>query len=183
MNTFDIARKINHMPGIKVEATIDPTLISTRVKKAAQRMIRSGILVGGHRSTARMLALQLLSDACIAVSAGASRWGVTLYNAKLTHATKAQIKELINAAKMIEVMRAETTVRKGYVRDRYARILHELNNPLPTMRLFVYVPGIAHQIAEVATEQRSAHAIAAANALADKLDGTAIINIKMLNPV
>jgi hypothetical protein len=182
MNTFDIARKINHMPGIKVEATIDPTLISTRVKKAAQRMIRSGILIGGHRSTARMLALQLLSDACIAVSAGTSMWGVTLYNAKLTHATRKRIVELIDAAKMIEIATAET-VRKGYVRDRYERTLHELNNPLPTMRLFVYVPGIAQQIAEVATEQRSAHAIAAANALADKLDGTEPIKANIFTPV
>ena len=45
-NAFDMVRKIRHLPGINLKATIEPQHISKRVKNAAQKMLRSGVLVG-----------------------------------------------------------------------------------------------------------------------------------------
>ena len=60
-NAFDMVRKIRHLPGLQLTATLDPTQITKRLKNAAQKMLRTGILNGGYTSKARMLATQLLN--------------------------------------------------------------------------------------------------------------------------
>lgn len=182
MNTFDTARKINHMPGIKLEASIEPTRISTRVKKSAQKMIRSGILNGGYRSTARMLATQLSDDAKIAPSASANKWGATIYNATLTPDTKTEISTLLEAARMIELS-TDSEHNKKYTNDRYERARKSLHHSTATIRMTCYVPAITQQIAEVAAASRTAEQVAACNALADRLDDVAPIKINFYNPI
>ena len=49
-NAFDLVRKVRHLPGLQLTATIDPTQITKRVKTAAQQMLRSGVLSAGYRS-------------------------------------------------------------------------------------------------------------------------------------
>jgi hypothetical protein len=183
MNTFDTARKIVHMPGIKLEASIEPTRISTRVKKSAQKMIRSGILNGGYRSTARMLATQLSDDAKIAPSASATKWGAMIYNATLTPDTKTEISTLLEAARMIELS-TEFEHNKKYTNDRYERARKSLHHhSTATVRITCYVPAIAQQIAEVAATSRTAEQVAACNALADRLDDVAPIKINFYTPI
>lgn len=183
MNSFDIARKITHMPGIKVEATIDPTLISVRVKKAAQKMICSGILNGGYRSTSRMLAEQLLKDSRVSACASATRWGVVMYSAKLSHATKAAIKELINAARVIELATESSPNRKEYVNDRYDRTLKRLESETEHVNLSIYQKDIAQQIAELIAAARTPEQVNAAKELAYQLDGTQPIKINIFTYV
>lgn len=184
MNTFDTARKINHMPGIKLEASIEPTRISTRVKKSAQKMIRSGILNGGYRSTARMLATQLAGDAKIAPSASATKWGLIIYNARLTPDTKTEISTLLEAARMIELS-TDSEHSKRYTLDRYERARNSLHHHHPdtAIRMTCYVPAITQQIAEVAAASRTAEQVAACNALADRLDDVAPIKINFYTPI
>lgn len=183
MNSFDIARKITHMPGIKLEATIDPTLISVRVKKAAQKMICSGILNGGYRSTSRLLAEQLLKDSKLVACASATKWGVVMYSAKLTHATKAQIKELILASRMIELATESSTVRQMYTSGRYDRTLKRLMTETENVQLSIYQKDIAQQIAELIAATRTPEQVNAAKELAYQLDGTQPIKINMMTYV
>ena len=84
MNAYDYGRKIAQMPGLQVEAWINPASISPRIKKSAQRMIRTGVMIGGYRGKARLLASQMLSDAGMEPSAHYHTWGVNIHNAVLT---------------------------------------------------------------------------------------------------
>ena len=172
MNTYDIARKIAHMPGLQVEAWINPASISTRVKKMAQKMIRSGVLTGGYRSTSRMLAIQLMADACIGPSTSANKWGVTLYNANLTQDTKAEIINLLGAARMIEIANTPDgpSTQQTYTDRRYERTMEVVRRGRGELSLQCYVLPIVQQIAELVAASRSESVVAACNKLADQLD-------------
>jgi hypothetical protein len=37
-NAFDMVRKIRHLPGLQLTATLNPQLVSKRLKNAAQKM-------------------------------------------------------------------------------------------------------------------------------------------------
>jgi hypothetical protein len=174
MNGYDYGRKIIHMPGFKVEAWIDPTLISPRVKKAAQKMIRLGILNGGYRSTACMLAQQLLTDAGIKSTASANKWGVTIHNATLTQDTKADIINLLEAGRMIEIADKPES-NHAYIDARYRRAMALELRGDHAISMSCYVVPIAQQIAEIAAASRSQAHKDAANKLADQLDDVAPI--------
>jgi hypothetical protein len=174
MNGYDYGRKIIYMPGFKVEAWIDPTHISPRVKKAAQRMIRTGILNSGYRSTARMLAEQLMKDARIAISASFSKWGVDIHNATLTQDTKADIIELLEAARMLELAEKPESNHAG-IDSRYQRAMRLEMRHNQSISLSCFVVPIAQQIAEIAAASRTPFMTAEANKLADQLDDVAPI--------
>jgi hypothetical protein len=169
MNAFDYGRKITQMPGLQVEAWINPAGISPRIKKAAQKMIRSGILVGGYRSASRMLALQLMTDAQVKSTASYSKWGVSIHNAVLTLDTKGEVVQLLEAARMVELATSKAG-HNEYIDSRYKRAMSfDLHGNSITMAC--YVMSISKQIAEVVANTRSDSQIKVANALADQLDG------------
>ena len=174
MNGYDYGRKIIYMPGFKVEAWIDPTHISPRVKKAAQRMIRTGILNSGYRSAARMLAQQLLTDAGIKSTASADKWGVDIHNATLTQDTKADIINLLEAGRMVEIANAPESNHAG-IDSRYQRAMRLEMRHNQSISLSCFVVPIAQQIAEIAAASRSQAHKDAANRLADQLDDVAPI--------
>jgi len=182
MTSFDIARKITNMPGLKVEASIDPTLISTRVKKMAQKMIRTGVLTGGYRSVSRMLATQLLGDACIGAVAAATKWGVAIHNATITRATKAEIVNLLEAARMIE-MASKPESNHPYITARYKEAMKIERNRHDKINLSCYVLPICQQIAELLAASRTAHHVEASNKLADLLDGTEPIKANIFHDI
>jgi hypothetical protein len=169
------------MPGFQMEAWINPTLISPRVKKAAQRMIRSGILNGGYRSASRMLAEQLLKDSSVGITTSANKWGVSMYNVSLTQDTKADIIELLEAARMIEIAKASESNHR-YINERYklAMTVCRRNN---SNHLSCHVIPIAQQIATIAAASRTQDQIDAANKLADQLDDVAPIQANIYTPV
>ena len=182
MNGYDYGRKIMQMPGFKVEAWIDPTQISTRIKKSAQKMIRTGVMTGGYRSTARMLAKQLMDDARIVVSASYSKWGVVIFNATLTHDTKAEIINLLEAARMIEIA-GKPESNHSYVTSRYQRAMSMDIGHDRSVMMSCYVLSIARQIAEIAAASRTPFMTAEANKLADQLDDVALIKANIHTPV
>lgn len=181
MNTYDMARKISKMPGFQMESWISPALISPRVKKMAQKMIRSGVFTGGYQSTARMLATQLMGDAGINDSVAANKWGVTLCNAKLTPDTKAEIINLLEAARMVELA-TKPADNHQYINDRYERAM-ALRPTTPQATLSCYVFPIVVQIAELVAASRPAKQVEAANALADRLDDIAPIKASIHTPI
>jgi hypothetical protein len=169
------------MPGLQVEAWISPASISPRVKKAAQKMLRSGVLNGGYRSTARMLAMQLLGDAKIGISSSANKWGVTLYNANLPQDTKAEIITLLKAARTIEMIANPS--HSEYITSRYERTMDLKRRGDGALSLSCYVLPICQQIAELALASRSESVIAACNKLADQLDDVAPIKACIYTPI
>ena len=182
MNGYDYARKIIYMPGMQVEAWINPVSISPRIKKAVQKMVRTGILNGGYRSTSRMLAAQLLNDSEVGISASANKWGVTVFNAILTHDTKAEIINLLEAARMIELADKPAS-NHHHINSRYQRVMGLELRGDRAMSLSCYVVPINQQIAEVAAASRLPSQIKAANALADQLDDVAPIKVNIHTPI
>jgi hypothetical protein len=172
-NAFDMVRKIRHLPGLQLTATLDPTQITKRLKNAAQKMLRSGVLTGGYASKARMLANQLLSDAGMQAPASNTRWGVRIFDVgPLTKADRKQIVEFINAARMIELAEVESQ-QGSYIHDRYASLVNQFNRQASGHFAFnIYQPALQEQITELVAARRTPEQVKAHEALADKLDST-----------
>jgi hypothetical protein len=148
----------------------------------AQRMIRSGVLVGGYRSTARMLAKQLMGDAKIDMSASCNKWGVTIHNATLTQDTKAEIITLLGAARTIEFLDKPAS-NHDYINSRYKRAMDFSRRIDGAISIACFVVPICQQIAELIATTRPIYKIEAANKLADQLDDVAPIKADIYTPV
>lgn len=172
-NAFDMVRKIRHLPGLKLTATLDPTQVSKRVKTSAQKMLRSGVLTSGYRSKSRMLAEQLLSDAGRVAPVSAVTWVAFIADAGLlTNEARKQIKELIDAARLIDHASSNNGSNK-FVNERYDRMLKDLKTTrIGRLSLNTYQLEINMQIAEVAASCRTPLMVEIHNELADKLDST-----------
>lgn len=172
-NAFDLVRKVRHLPGLKLTATIDPTQITKRVKNAAQKMLRSGILTSGYRSKARMLAEQLLSDAGRAAPVVAVTWGAFITDAALlTPEARRQIEGLVGAAKLIDHA-SDPRGNAKHINERYAHMVKNLKTTKTGRLSFnTYQLEINMQIAEVVAACRTPLMVEIHNELADKLDST-----------
>jgi hypothetical protein len=176
-NAFDMVRKIRHLPGLQLSATLNPQLVSKRLKNAAQKMLRTGILQGGYASKSRMLAEQLLRDVGMQASATNTKWGVRIFDlGQLTKDDRAQIVEFLNAARMIELATESTSQR--YIHDRYTSLVNQFKRQNSGQFAFnIYQPALQVQITELVAARRTPEQVKAHEALAAKLDGTDLISI------
>lgn len=172
-NAFDLVRKVRLLPGLRLTATIDPTQITKRVKTAAQKMLRSGILTAGYRSKSRMLAEQMLSDAGRVAPVSAVAWGAFITDAALlTPDARTRIEELLNAAKVIDHA-SSSRDNAAYVNERYIRMRLDLKRTkIGRLMFHTYLTEINMQIAEVVSSCRTPLMVEIHNELADKLDST-----------
>lgn len=172
-NAFDMVRKIRHLPGLQLTATLDPTKVSKRVKTSAQKMLRSGILTSGYRSKSRMLAAQLLSDAGRVAPASVMAWGAYVPDAAmLTNDAREQIEGLVNAAKLVEHASSSPNNNK-HINELYDRMIKELKTTrIGRLSFNTYQLEINMQIAEVVASCRTPLMLEIHNELADKLDST-----------
>ena len=173
-NAFDMVRKIRHLPGLKLTATLDPTRVSKRVKTAAQKMLRTGVLTNGYASQSRMLAHQLLADAHVEAVASNTKWGVRVLSvSRLTKDDRAHIAEFINAARMIELADMASNKQASYIHDRYTSILTQFEVHKGKHFSFnLYQPTLQAQIVDLISARRTPEQVKAHEALADKLDST-----------
>jgi hypothetical protein len=172
-NAFDMVRKIRHLPGLQLTATVNPTHISKRVKTAAQKMLRTGSLSAGYRSKSRLLAEQLLKDAGREAPVSATKWGVCINDvAILTPEAREQLVELIGAAKLLEHAN-DSRNNADYINERYGRMASEAKRTkFGRLSMHMYHLVIAQQIAEVVSTCRTPLMVEIHNELADKLDST-----------
>jgi hypothetical protein len=172
-NAFDTVRKIRHLPGLKLAATIDPTQISKRVKTAAQKMLRTGILTAGYRSKSRLLAEQLLNDAGRVAPVSANSWGVFISDAAiLTKEAREQIVELVNAARLLEHA-STTSGNSEYINERYDEMAKQVERTkIGKLHMHMYQPVIHQQIAEIVSACCTPLMVEIHNELANKLDTT-----------
>ena len=171
-NAFDMVRKIRHLPGLKLTATLDPTQVSKRVKTSAQKMLRSGVLTSGYRSKSRMLAEQLLSDAGRVAPASAVTWGAYVPDAAmLTNDAREQIEGLVNAAKLVE--HASSSPNNKHINERYDQMIKAIKTTrIGRLSFHTYQLELNMQIAEVVASCRTPLMLEIHNELADKLDST-----------
>jgi hypothetical protein len=172
-NAFDMVRKVRHLPGLKLTATLDPTQITKRVKTAAQKMLRTGILTAGYRSKSRMLAEQLLSDAGREPTVSWNSWAVYIRDAAiLTPEARVQIVELVEAARLIEHATAPRSNADG-INSRFNLMAKQAKQTkIGRLHLNMYQPTLHQQIAEVVAACRTPLMVEIHNELADKLDST-----------
>jgi hypothetical protein len=172
-NAFDMVRKIRHLPGLKLTATIDPTHITKRLKNATQKMLRTGIVTGGYTSKARMLAEQLLKDADREAPVYVSKWGVVITDmALLTNDVREPILELIEAARMIEHA-SDSRKNATRINDRYDNMKKQFKSTkIGRLSFALYQPAIQQQIGELVASCRTPLMVQIHNELADKLDST-----------
>jgi hypothetical protein len=169
-NAFDMVRKIRHLPGLKVTATLDPTLVPKRVKTAAQKMLRTGVLSSGYRSKSRLLAEQMLQSFGQQAVGSATVWAVFIYEmAMLTPDAREQIVELLGAARLIEHVNSPRN--DAAINDRYDRLIDDVRT-IKAGRDSYYTgnKNIQLQIAMVASACRTPEHVKAHEALAARLD-------------
>jgi hypothetical protein len=168
-NAFDMVRKIRHLPGLTLTATLDPTQISKRVKTSAQKMLRTGILTAGYRSKSRLLAEQMLDDAGREAPVATQSWGVYIRDAAiLTKEARAQIVELVEAARMIDLA---SDPNNRYTNERYDSTLKAIKQTkIGRLNMSLYQPEIHQQIAEIVSACRTPLMVEIHNELANKLD-------------
>ena len=179
-NAFDMVRKIRHLSGLKLTAIIEPQHISKRVKNAAQRMVRTGVLENGYSSKSRLLAEQLQDTFRQPAVGSAAKWGAFISDTTILNKDgRDQIVELLNASRVIE--HANNRSGNGeYLNSRYDNMIKEIkNNRASRISLRAWDTNIHQQILSVVSACRTPEQVAAHEALAAKLDGTEpiIINI------
>jgi hypothetical protein len=172
-NAFDMVRKIRHLPGLQLTATIHPMQITKRIKTAAQKMLRTGVVTGGHSSKSRMLAEQLVKDVGREVPVFVTKWGVFIPDAAiLTAAVREPIAELVEAARMIELA-ADPRRNPTYVNERYDNMRKAIKKDrIGQISLNMYQPVLQQQVGELVASCRTPLMVEIHNELADKLDST-----------
>ncbi len=179
-NAFDMVRKIRHLPGIQVTATVDPNKISKRVKNAAQKMLRTGVLENGHSSKSRLLAQQLQDTFKQPAVGSAAKWSAFISDTTVLNKDgREQIAELLNASRVIE--HANTRGNNGkYINERYDNMVKEIKDRRAGRLSFrAWDTNIHQQILSVVSACRTPEQVAAHEALAAKLDGTELILINI----
>lgn len=169
-NAFDMVRKIRHLPGLQLTATVDPTKITKRVKNATQRMLRTGVLVGGYSSQSRLLAEQMLDSFHQKAVGSATAWGAFINDASmLDKAGRDQLIELLNASRLIE--HANKTNNDRYLNERYDLMIKDVRTHTSGRVLFrAYDKAMNQQIMEAVSKYRAPEQVVAHEALANRLD-------------
>lgn len=168
-NAFDMVRKIRHLSGLQLTAIIDPSQISKRIKNAAQKMLRTGVLVGGYTSKGRMLAEQMMQTFNQPAIGSATQWGSFIGEMAMVPKDKReQLVELINASRLIEHANSPNT---SYINARYDRIVGEAKTCKTGHVSFnLHNKEMNQQIMEFVSSLRKPEQVAAHAALADRLD-------------
>jgi hypothetical protein len=184
MSIYDTARQLK-ISGVVVQAHIDPTQISPRIKKMAQDMFRKGKLKGGWSSKSMQLARQLMRDKNLPVLNG---WDSMFRCQRLSPADLAQFDEWFEADAALEKMKIDGSTNHWAIKRldtnivENKRTIRKLNDYAPQMMQF-YVRLDNQELREIVHNKllslRLPEDVAALNALADRLDDPTPIPMKL----
>ena len=118
MSIYDIARDLQ-IAGVVVQAHIDPKQVSVRIKNAAQRMIRSGVLKGGWNSKSRKLAYKLVENTNAPVLR--SMWREQFAIDPLPPEAIERLDEMFEADIALSKMRTDFDALGDWAREHYHR--------------------------------------------------------------
>jgi hypothetical protein len=95
LNQYETQRALT-LPGLTITAKLDPTTFGVRIRNAAAKMLRSGVIHGGHRSMAARLAMLMASENDLPCSR--TYWHTSMkVTGPLNEAVAFQLSELIMA--------------------------------------------------------------------------------------
>ena len=173
-NAFDMVRKIRHLPGLQLTATIDPTQVTKRVKNAACKMLRTGVLMGGYASQSRLLAEQMQDTFNQPGVGRAHSWGAFITDASmLPDEGRAHLVELLEASRLIEHANNGNNGNNPnrYINDRYNQMIVTVNERRTGRVSFGgYNKAVNQQILEMVSSYRAPERVKADEALADRLN-------------
>jgi hypothetical protein len=184
MSIYDTARQLK-ISGVVIQAHIDPTQISPRIKKMTQAMFRKGKLKGGWSSKSMQLARQLMRDKHLPVLNG---WDSMFRCQHLSPANLAQFDEWFDADAALEKMKmTQAQMDSRWYVDRIntnivenKRMIRKLDHThMIQFYLRIDSPEMREQIHERLLELRLPEDVAALNALADRLDDPTPIPMKI----
>jgi hypothetical protein len=182
MSIYDTARQLK-ISGVVVQAHIDPTQITPRIKKMTQTMFRTGKLKGGWASKSMQLARQMMRDKHLPVLNG---WDSMFRCQPLTAADLAELDEWFEADAALEKMKIDGSTNhwaikrldtnvvenkravRGLRHDRMMQFYVRLDNQ-----------ALREQVHEKLLSLRLPEDVAALNALADRLDDPTPIPMKL----
>jgi hypothetical protein len=173
MSIYDIARQLK-LSGVVVQAHIDPTRITPRIKKMTQAMLRKGVLKGGWNSKSLQLAQTLMRDSNLPVL---HHWNAVFRTRQLSPSELAQFDEWFEADVMIEKLKIANPQEKQWAINRLNENVEEnkaairkLSSNMGTFYLRFDNPEYRAQASELLLSLRLPEDVAALNALADRLD-------------
>ena len=174
MTIYDTARQLK-IPGVVVQAHIDPTQVSPRIKKLVQTMIRKGAFKGGWNSKSLMLARHLLDGKNLPMLCG---WNTMFRCQTLTKADIEFFDELLEADCALEKMKMTDSQRESvwYVKrmDENVRenkvAVRRLGSDMMTFYARIDNAPIREQVHERLLALRMPEDVAALDAVAARLD-------------
>lgn len=123
-NHWDIARRAKTM-GMKTDVTLDPTLITPRVKNSIKKQLRAGAITMGWESQAAKLAERLVVKFELPV-ARYTRGGIHVGTA--SRSTKSRLLEIVNADWTAMLLDSPQYAKASYHGTRYAKHIDSLNS-------------------------------------------------------
>jgi len=123
-NIYEIARKLQ-MPGLNVQATFHPTLLTTRVFNSARRMIASG-RIEGNGGAAKVA--QVVLDSKRVAYVKCNKWGLSVEGAyEMDEAAKQEVRDLNEAYIVVESAQNERfdDTDRNYARRALEKVLSE----------------------------------------------------------
>ena len=147
-NIYAIARKLQ-MPGLEIQATFRPTMLTTRLFNSARKMIASG-RIDGNGGAAK--AARTVLESCNVPYINCNQWGLGLSEGfELTDAAKQEVRDLVEAYLVVQSMQDPRFDEA----DRTNVRLH-INRVLKQERTWisVYNAEYRQQIAEVFLKHR-----------------------------
>jgi len=123
-NIYEIARKLQ-MPGLNVQATFHPTLLTTRIFNSARRMIASG-RIEGNGGAAKVAQVVLASKQVSYVKC--NKWGLSVEGAyEMDEAAKQEVRDLNEAYIVVASSQNEhfDDTDRNYARRALEKVLSE----------------------------------------------------------
>jgi len=187
MTVYDTARQLK-ISGVVVQAHIDPTQITPRIKKMTQDMFRKGKLKGGWASKSMQLARQLMHDKNLPVLGG---WDTMFRCQQLSPSDLAQFDEWFETDVALEKMKMagkddSANHNHWYIKRLDANVAENKRTirKLSDKQMMQFYLRIDNQeLREIVhnrlLELRLPKDVAALNALADRLDDPTPIPMKL----
>lgn len=125
MNTthWEIAALANTM-AMKTTVTLDPTLITPRIKNSIKRQLRAGVITGGYRSEAAKIGEQIVKKWNLAVTR--KQWrGMQVGSISMEQ--KRRIAEIYRADWTACTLERPVYANSKYYKDRYAEAMDNLS--------------------------------------------------------
>lgn len=182
MSIYDTARQLK-IAGVVVQAHIDPTQITPRIKNMTQAMLRKGKLKGGWSSKSMQLARQLMRDSQVPILNG---WDSLFRCQPLSPSDLAQFDEWFEADAALEKMKINADTNPWAIKRldtnvaENKRAVRKLGDTHMTQ---FYLRFDSQELKEAAHERllslRLPEDVAALNVLADRLDDPTPIPMKL----